>query len=60
MTAAEDAALPVRLRISSNMRCPRSGFVLAARACDRLIETPGYKGGRLATVVNNRHVRLPA
>jgi hypothetical protein len=28
----------MRLRISSNARCPRSGFVLAARACNRPIE----------------------
>jgi hypothetical protein len=34
-TASRDAAVPVQLRISSNARCPRSGFVLAGRACNR-------------------------
>ena len=29
--------MPMRLCISSNARCPRSGFVLAARACNRPI-----------------------
>jgi hypothetical protein len=37
MTASRDAAVPMRLPLSSNARCPRSGFVLPARACNRLM-----------------------
>jgi hypothetical protein len=31
----DSVAVPMRLRISSSARCPRSGFALAARACNR-------------------------
>ena len=53
MTASWDAAVPMRRRISSNARCPRSGFVLAARACNRRDEP---ERGRLG----DRQAQAPA
>ena len=52
ITASRDAAVPMRLCISSNARCPRSGFVLAARACNRrsvLCQCQAHCWGRAAS-----------
>ncbi len=52
MTASRDAAVPMRLCICSNARCPRSGFVLAARAYNRrsvLCQCQAHCWGRAAS-----------
>jgi hypothetical protein len=55
MTASRDAAVPMRLPLSSNARCPRSGFVLPARACNRLMwAVRGRRCPALAPARNGR------